>query len=432
MRDARMYYGSAVLADGRVLIVGGEYAGGDKAEDIATAEIYDPYFDLWNVISVPAGWYQVGDAPLCVLFDGSVLLGSINDCRTAIYDPVGNVWRQGGQKEDCSSEETWTLLPDGCVLSVECSNHPSAEKYIPASNRWVSAGRTPVDLVDGPSIEIGPALLLPNGNVFAVGASGKTALYSPPKILDQPGTWIAGPPTIDTAGTVLQAKDAPGCLLPNGRVICVAGPMAANKDDYPSNTYFFEFEAATSILTQISSPETDNLNPFPGCPFEGRMLLLPTGEALFAGKITASRESRLYAYQPDQTDRKVAVMLQPTIEALQGVLGGNTTTLDRQETYLLRGKRLNGVSQAVSYGDDATMATNYPLARLVKKGTSGSPDKVWYCRTFNHSTMGVATGDLRCTTNIQIPPLQNEDLGPMDLFLVANGIASDPIEVTVR
>jgi len=55
MRDARMYYGSAVLADGRVLVVGGEYAGDDDdsthhtsgVEDLAAAEIYDPISDYW-------------------------------------------------------------------------------------------------------------------------------------------------------------------------------------------------------------------------------------------------------------------------------------------------------------------------------------------------------------------------------------------------
>ena len=50
MRDARMYYGSAVLADSRVLVIGGEYAGGDTTEDITRGEIYDPYFDFWNDI----------------------------------------------------------------------------------------------------------------------------------------------------------------------------------------------------------------------------------------------------------------------------------------------------------------------------------------------------------------------------------------------
>lgn len=431
MRDARMYYGSAVLADGRVLVIGGEYAGGDQSEDIARGEIYDPYFDFWNDISTPAGWYAIGDAPLCVLFDGTVLLGSINDCRTAIYDPVGNFWRSGGFKEDCSSEETWTLLADGTVLSVECSNHPFAEKYIPTLNRWVSAGKTPIDLVDAPSIEIGPALLLPNGSVFAVGASGKTAIYTPPKSPDQAGSWVAGPSTADPAGKLLQAKDAPASLLPNGRVLCVAGPAAANKDDYPTNIYFFEFDPATNTLKQIVSPETGSMEPFPGAPYESRMLLLPTGEVLFAGKLKPSNESRVYLYQPDKPDSKIQALIQPKIDQLQGPLVATTTTLDRGATYLVRGTRFNGISQAVSYGDDATMATNYPLVRLVKK-SAGAPDKVWYCRTFNHNTMGVATGNLPCTTNIQIPQLEDGDVGSMDLLLIANGIASDPVQVTIR
>ncbi len=288
-----------------------------------------------------------------------------------------------------------------------------------------------MELVVAASIEIGPALLLTDGRVFAIGASGKTALYTPPKVPDQPGSWVAGPATTDNTGKVLQAKDAPGCLLPNGRVLCVAGPMAANKDDYPSGTYFFEFDPASNSLKQIFSPETGSIEPFPGCPYESRMLLLPTGEVLFVGKLKVSGEVKVYVYQPDKPDSKLQTSLQPKIERVQSALEGNTNILNRGETYLLRGKRFNGVSQAVSYGDDATMATNYPLARLVKKGVSGAPDKVWYCRTSNHSTMGVATGDLACTTNIQIPQLEDADLGAADLFVVANGTASDPFPVTI-
>jgi hypothetical protein len=71
--------------------------------------------------------------------------------------------------------------------------------------------------------------------------------------------------------------------------------------------------------------------------------------------------------------------------------------------YLVSGQQFNGLSQACCYGDDATMATNYPIARL-KKGT-----KEWYCRTAHHSTMGIATGTATVTTVVGIPaadPLQ--------------------------
>ena len=191
MAHSRLYYASAVLADGKVFVAGGEYS--DAGGDTNTAEIYDPVINTWTAISAPPGWANIGDAPCAVLPDGRLLLGNIWSQKTAIYDPSNNTWTAAGNKEDNSSEETWTLLPDETVLTAECSNHPKSEKYVAAADKWVTAGNIPVDLVQGSSIEIGPALLLPNGHVFATGASGHTALYTPPNIANQPGAWAAGP-----------------------------------------------------------------------------------------------------------------------------------------------------------------------------------------------------------------------------------------------
>src|SRR5262249_41980350 len=107
----------------------------------------------------PTGWNRIGDAPCCVLPDGRVLLGSIDDTRSAIYDPVTNDWAASANKDDSSSEETWTLLSDQTVLTAECENHPRAEKYVIPANVWTTAGTLPVDLVESSSIEIGPAFL---------------------------------------------------------------------------------------------------------------------------------------------------------------------------------------------------------------------------------------------------------------------------------
>ncbi len=155
MHHTRLYYASAVLQDGRVFVAGGEYS--DAGSETNTAEIYDPLLDSWTEISGPPGWARVGDAPCCVLPGGHVLLGSIDDQRTAIYDPVANTWSAGPNKNDRSSEETWTLLPDHTVLAVECANHPQAEKYVGASQAWVSAGTVPVDLVDRDRSGVSPA-----------------------------------------------------------------------------------------------------------------------------------------------------------------------------------------------------------------------------------------------------------------------------------
>jgi hypothetical protein len=93
--------------------------------------------------------------------------------------------------------------------------------------------------------------------------------------------------------------------------------------------------------------------------------------------------------------------------------------------YKVSGRRFNGVSQAVSYGDDCTSATNYPIARL-----RHADGQVLYCRTFDHSTMGVATRHHLVHTMVEIPAAAPS--GEAHLQIVANGIASDPVEVDVK
>jgi hypothetical protein len=194
---APLYFASAVLKDGRVLVAGGEDNTGTSA-NLAIAQIYDPVANAWADITPGGalGWGKIADAPSCVLPDGRVLLGSIDDSRTAIYDPAANTWVAAANKGDTSSEETWTLLPDQTILVVQCSSSPNAEKYVIAKDQWVSAGATPADLTQpcpGLVAEIGPAILLPDGRVFAVGASGNTALYMAPDSPTKAGTWNAGP-----------------------------------------------------------------------------------------------------------------------------------------------------------------------------------------------------------------------------------------------
>jgi hypothetical protein len=89
------------------------------------------------------------------------------------------------------------------------------------------------------------------------------------------------------------------------------------------------------------------------------------------------------------------------------------------------GRQLNGLSQANSYGDDAQMATNYALVRIVHRGRR----QTHYCRTFNPSTMGVNTGTVIHSTSFTVPP--GVPKGPSHLEVVTNGIASQPFEVSV-
>lgn len=404
--NAPLYFASAVLKDGRVFVAGGEYNGGPN-EDVLAVSLYDPVADSWTSINPPPGWAKIGDAPSCVLPDGRLLLGDINSHATAIFDPMTRAWSAGGNKHDNSSEESWTLLPDGTIIVAEVDNHPHCEKYLIASNTWINAGSTPAghDLVlnePGVSIEVGPAVLMPDGRVFCVGATGHTALYVPPAHPTQPGTWIAGPDFPNSGGKPLRAFDAPACLLPNGSVLCAVGKLNAGWSGPP--TVFFEFDGA--VLTPTPNPASGAAEP----TYNARLLLLPTGQVLYAN-CTKTIEIYTPSGGPKPSWR-------PHITEVP-------RHLHPGDSYRLHGRQLNGLSQAVAYGDDAQMATNYPLVLL-----SGPPGAgTIFCRTFDHSTMAVATGSAIHHTHFLVPP--HLPHGSYQLSVVANGIASEPIEVHV-
>ena len=100
--------------------------------------------------------------------------------------------------------------------------------------------------------------------------------------------------------------------------------------------------------------------------------------------------------------------------------------IEAGHSYTLQGRQLNGLSQAVSYGDDCSCATNYPMVRI-KHLESG---RVYFCRTFNHSTMGVATGTSIQSTTFKVP--FGAPVGESEIQVIANGIASNIAFVNVR
>ena len=88
-------------------------------------------------------------------------------------------------KADYNSEEGWTLLPDGTILTEDVKDSPNSEIFNPSTGQWKSAGSTVVTLALEVSVhqclqygpkkkdcylppgEIGPAMLRPDGTVFA-------------------------------------------------------------------------------------------------------------------------------------------------------------------------------------------------------------------------------------------------------------------------
>ena len=402
-----VFFGSAVLRDGTVLVAGGEYNivyPGTEVETYAATR-FDPVGGSWTNLVPPAGWGNVGDVPLCVLEDGRVLLANIYGTQTSLFDPITGTFSPGPDKGDSSSEEAFALLPDGTVLAVQCTNVGFAEKFVPSTDSWVPAGATPSTLpqICPPAAtgEIGSTVVLPNGTAFVIGSTGNTAIYVPPANPAGPGNWLPGPDIQDTGGNTMYPMDAPAALLPNGKVLLIASP--GPPCPYPGPTSFFEYDPATNHIAPAAAPG----NAGDSC-FKGRLLVLPNGHVLFSnqsGTVTVYNPGG----SPDPSWRPVVTSVPPMM-----AIGYH---------YLVSGQQFNGLSQACYYGDDATMATNYPIARL-KKGA-----KEWYCRTAHHSTMGIVTGTSMVSTVVAIPAAVPP--GDYEFHIIANGIESLGVPVKI-
>ena len=405
--NAPTFFASAVLADGRVFVAGGEYnLANSNSNDTLAAQIFDPRNGHWTAIPTPPGWDGIGDAASCVLPDGRVMLGQFDGNAVALYHPGQNQWTFTSPKGDSCSEETFTLMPDNTVVTVQCSNPNHAEKYDIAAGKWVSAGTTPKPLTqpcNGGTGEVGPAILLPNGKLLTVGATGNTAIYDP--ALPAASAWTAGPTLKDKAGKTSFPMDAPGVLLPNGKVLLAGSP--APPCSFPGPTTFFEYDPATNKTQVVASPPGGGAGV---SVFQTRFLLLPTGTVLYS-----NNSSTISRYFHDGTP----------VAAWKPAISHAPADLVPGHTYTLSGTQFNGLSQACSYGDDAQMATNYPLVRIVNTATR----KVRYLPTAHHSTMGVATGTTPVSTTVTVPG--NVPAGQYSLVVVANGIASDPVSVKV-
>lgn len=419
---ARLYFASAVLADGRVIVAGGEFSdarGFNTEDETNRCEIYDPVANTWSEIAAPksavgATWSHIGDGASALLADGTFLIGNAYDNQTAIFDPTMNAWTAQGDKNQRSSEESWVLLPDGTVITANCFGHPQSEKFVPSLFEWITDADLPVDVVEDASHEIGPAVLLPDGRALYVGATGATALYTMPRTPSAQGIWTAGG-NLPMAGRRQQGiKDGPGCLLVNGNVLIGIAPVNNVAGDYLSPTTFFEFDG-TDINPAGDPPDSDHT------PYQGRMLLLPTGDVMYARQ----DDDKFYAYTgygTPQDDWRPVIQTCPA-----SIAPGSTIAIS--------GTQFNGLSQAVGFGDDAMAATNYPLVRI----TNSASGHVRYCRTFDHTTtdaggaavtsMGVATGAKVITTNVEVPA--DIELGDSEVVVVANGIESLPFKATV-
>jgi hypothetical protein len=117
-----LYFASAVLPDGKVLVEGGEYNNLNQ-DETNKGSIYDPVANTWTQVLPPTGWSTIGDSPAIVLPDGTFMMGQGGEPskQQVTFDESTLTWTavDNNDKADGFSEEGFALLPNGTVLTVD-------------------------------------------------------------------------------------------------------------------------------------------------------------------------------------------------------------------------------------------------------------------------------------------------------------------------
>jgi hypothetical protein len=253
-------HAAVALADGRVLIVGGEHT----AYPQASAELFDPKTGAW---SATAAMHDVRTDPTAVrLADGRVLVSGgtsiafATSRRAEIYDPATGTWKRVHDMDRPRARHTLTLLSDGRVLAIG----KTAELYDPKTDRWEALpapkhprwGHAAVRLADG--------RVLIAGGENDDGAVVASEIYDP-----RARAWSSAAP----AG--FEHPQAHALVLADGR-IAISG--TAPWHDGPHARFI-----------EVYAPKTDRWTFAPGYDYGGgpgpdvQLATLPNGDILYVG-----------------------------------------------------------------------------------------------------------------------------------------------------
>ena len=185
----------------------------------------------------------------------------------------------------------------------------------------------------------------------------------------------------------------------DGKVLIGTSPPTPG---FPGPTTFEEYDPTANTMSIVTTTGPNLTNS----PFLDRMLDLPNGQVL-----VSDSSDQLFAYTPVGTPQAA---WRPTVTSIAPNLDG---------TFTLRGTQLNGLSEGAAYGDDAQMATNYPIVEF-----TDAAGNVTFARTTNWSSTGVATGTTPESVTFTLPAGKTLN-GFVTVSVSANGISSVPTPV---
>ena len=244
LKEARFHHTATLLADGRVLVVGGR--GADGISELASCELFDPKKNKWGACA-PLKIAR-SDQAATALDDGRLLVTggtthqSINGqnrfvaiASVELYDPKKNTWTTVAPMTDARNGHTATLLLDGTVLVVggarEQRQHlSSVERFDPKTDGWHL--EKPLHVARW----LHAAVRTSEGDVVVVGGrsnAGQDAKGPGVSIADverfevKSGTWQQLPPMSEP-----RQRTAVIAEVEDGGVIVVGGQTATSSTNY--------------------------------------------------------------------------------------------------------------------------------------------------------------------------------------------------------
>lgn len=253
MGSKRALQGTALLPDGKVLVVGGI---SDFGVFVTTAELYDPLTDTFSDTGSPNAARM--RPTVVALADGRVLLagGLADDGATylqsaELYDPATGEFTATGDMTARRYVASAALLEDGRVLLAGGFNRDdgpltSAEIYDPATGEFTATGSLAL-----PRSEPKAVVRLLGGRVLIAGGSNEDGPIGSAEIYD-PATGTFA----NTAGDLVHPiEDHALALLDDGRVLVVGG-SDGGQTGFP--IYYADaelFDPATGLFTSTGSLE---------------------------------------------------------------------------------------------------------------------------------------------------------------------------------
>jgi large repetitive protein len=264
---------ATLLADGRVLIAGGEYGCCMEWTQLRTAEVYDPATGSFHPTGSMTGTITSRDLAT-LLPDGRVLI--VSNEGAELYDPEAGTFAATGSPLGSPEFRTATLLQDGRVLlagAYDNSSQAPAELYDPRTGSFSLTG----SLLYG--CEGGSATLLKDGRVLFLGCGDPSwTSDKPDELHDSARAELYDPASgsFTLTGAMTRPRDDPtATLLADGRVLVSGGFVSTTRGpgDYLASAELYDPVTGTFSATGDMTEQREGHSA----------TLLPNGMALVAG-----------------------------------------------------------------------------------------------------------------------------------------------------